>query len=466
MKPDLTHSHRLSTSLPSPQRSGAATCIPHPAPLTAAHIEIHCCCPRDLFLSSPTSRCMVPPQLRDTGLQQSSTATGASRPLPLDVPNGDTTTTPNPSVATTLNPSVTTDHRVIERSLPDSGSEPERMKIIDEAPNEIFAAGKAPNKLKSSNDATRKHQVNFADSIESPRGNTRLPPGFCSQCLACHQFKSGKRTYHIRSFRENLAMHEAISLGKLSKVDPWEAIVKEFKPPSPKPAPEQAQQQPGLCSRTLSEAGERYLDSAREGLSGIGQVNLLLDILKAEFHAEQRMQSAIPAQQAPEAQRFGPSAAGATTGGISSHYMYTLPTYPRPRSPQPTGPPPKKRKAGNANKGSGRAYKGARFGGAHTAITQGAGGQRTSAAQTPQPTTNPASNTDERQRASNDPIDNVTRTSQTNSLNITNVPTTGASPPAKGEAAVAKTATDEAAQQAADGVAAAKKAASNNNKPT
>lgn len=101
---------------------------------------------------------MVPPQRRDTGLQQSSTATGASRPLPLDVSIGNTATTPNPS--------VTTDHAVIERSLPDSGSELERMKIMDEAQNGNIAADQAFNKLKSSNDATRKHRVNFADSIE------------------------------------------------------------------------------------------------------------------------------------------------------------------------------------------------------------------------------------------------------------------------------------------------------------
>lgn len=415
---------------------------------------------------------MVPPQLRDSGLQQSSTATGASRPPHPDVPNGDTTTTPNlsvtttpdPSVMATPNPSVAIDHSVTEGSLPKTGSESEPMRIIDEAQNETIATDQAFNKLKSSNDATRKHQVNFADSIEYPRGNTILPPGFCSQCLARHPFKSGKRTYHIRSFRENLEMHEAISLGKLSKVDPWEAIVKEFKPPSPKPEPEQAQEQPDLFSRTLSEAGERYFESAREGLSGTGQMYLLLDILKTEYHAEQRMQSAIPAQQAPEAQRSEPYATAATTGGYSSHYP--LPTYQRPRSPQPTGPPPKKkRKAGNTDEGSRRAAKGARFGSAHTAVMQGAGGQRTSAAQTPQPTTNPAFNTDPRQRASSDPLDNVTRTGQTKSLNITNVPTTGASPPAKGEAAAAKKATDEAAQQAADNVAAAKKAAPNN-KPT
>lgn len=252
-------------------------------------------------------------------------------------------------------------------------------------------------------------------------------------------------------------MHEAISLGKLPKVNPWKAVAKAFKPPSPKPAPEQAQEQPGLCSRTLSEAGERYFESAREGLSGVGQMNLLLDILKTEYHAEQRMRSAIPAQQAPEAQRFGPYATAATPGGYSSHYP--LPTYPRPRSPQPTGPPPKKRKAGNANEGSRRAAKGARFGSAHTAVMQGAGGQRASTAQTPQPTTNPASNPDQRQRDSSNQLDNVQHTSQTKSLLITKVPTTSTltKPLAKGDAAAAKKAADEVT---------AKKAAPNDDKPT
>jgi hypothetical protein len=320
----------------------------------------------------------------------------------------------------------------------------------------IIAAGKTP-----------RQQVNFADSIEYPQGKTKVPPDWCSQCLACHPFKSDKGTYHIRTFRENLAMHQAISLGKLPKVNPWESFVKEFKPPSPKPTPEQAQEQPRLYSRTLSEAGARYFESAKEGLGGVAQTHLLLDILGAEYKAEQRMKSAIPAQQAPEAQRVGPYATAATTGGYSSTHL--LPTERRPRSPQPTGPPTRKRKAGNTNEGSGRAYKGARLGGAHTASLQAAGNQRANAAQTPQPNTTPAPNTDWRQRTSSNPLDNVQRTGQIESLNITNVPTIGAStkPLAKGDTTAAKNAAEQAAaEKAANNEATAKKAAPNDNKPT
>lgn len=324
-------------------------------------------------------------------------------------------------------------------------------------------------------------------------------------------------------------MHQAISLGKLPKLDPWAELVKAFKPPSPKPSPAQAQEPQKLCTGTWTASADtdRYFERFTQGLAPVdkirafsfflrdedryqhqrrqsemqgqqapapqqfgsyptaavfheyqeiirdlddpfAKVEVLNMLLDREDRAAERRQSAMQAQQAPAAQSFGSYATAATTGGYNSHYP--PPTELRPRSPQPTGPPTKKkRKAGNKNEGSGRANKGARFEGAHTAIMQRAGGQRTSAAQTPQPTANPAPNTVQRQRASSNPLDNVQRTSQTKSLRITNVPktVTATKTPAKGEATAADQATDrKAAQNAADDEVIAKTAAPNDNKST
>jgi hypothetical protein len=282
------------------------------------------------------------------------------------------------------------------------------------------------------------------------------------QCLACHPVKSGKGTYHIRTFQKNLEMHSAISTGLLPKVDPWESIVKEFKPPSPKPTPEPAQTQQSLSSRTLSEAGKRYLESATEGLSGNQQMRVLITILglEAQNEADRRRQSAIAAQQASEAQGFAPYATAATTGSYGSHYPPA--TQPRWQSPEPTGPPPKKRRrAGNTYESSGRTSKGVRSGGAQTANLQVAGNQRANAAQTSQPTTTPASNTEQRQRASSYPLDKIRLPGQPKTLKTANAPATGAptKTPAEGEATVVSFATDrEAAQEAADEATAEKAA--------
>lgn len=369
---------------------------------------------------------MASPQHNDPGKQQSSTATGVTTHL--DIPTGDDTTTLSSSVTTTPNPSVATD------------------------------------------DATRRQRVNFADSIEYPQSKTALPRDFCSQCLACHPFRTKDRTHHIRSFKENLAMHTAIGLGKLPKVDPWAELVKAWKPPSPKPAPAQTQQQQGLAYKP-TESTVLVLESYKEVMSRLDdpfeKVEVLNRFLDREDRAVERRQSALQEQQAPAAQQFGSYATAATTGGYNTHYP--LPTEPRPRSPQPTGPPPKKRKAGNTNEPSGRADKRARFGGAHTTITQGAGGQRINAAQTPLSIPNPAPNAVQRQRASSNPLENVQRTSQTKSLRLTNVPTTTAptKTPAKGDATAAKKATEQAAaEKAADDKAPANKPAPNNQSPT
>jgi hypothetical protein len=372
--------------------------------------------------------------------------------------------------------------------------------------------------------------VNFTDSIEyPPQGKKGLPSNWCNQCLACHPFQSKKGTYHVRTFKENLAMHQAISLGKLPKVDPWAELVKAFKPPSPKPAPAQAQQPQELCTGTWTASADtdRYFERFTQGLAPMdkirafsfflrdedryqhqrrqsemqgqqapapqqfgsyptaavfheyqeiirdlddpfAKVEVLNMLLDREDRAAERRQSAMQAQQAPAAQSFGSYATAATTGGYSSYYP--LPTGPRWQAPQPTGPPTKKkRKAGNTNEGSGRVNKGARFGGAHTAIMQEADNQRVNAAQTSQPTVNPASNTIQRQRDSSNQFDNVQRTSQTESLRITNVPktVTATKTPAKGEATAADQATDrKAAQKAADDEVIAKTAAPNDNKST
>ena len=92
---------------------------------------------------------------------------------------------------------------------------------------------------------------------------------------------------------------------------------------------------------------------------------------------------------------------------------------------------------------------------------QGAGNQRANAAQTTQPTTNPASNTDQRQRASSYPLDKIRLPGQPKTLKTANAPATGAptKTPAEGEATVVSFATDrEAAQEAADEATAEKAA--------
>lgn len=328
----------------------------------------------------------------------------------------------------------------------------------------MIAAGKTPNKLKSADE--RPERVNFADSVEYPQGKTTLPPNFCLQCLACHPVRSGKGTYHIRTFQKNLELHSAISAGDLPKVKPFESIAKEFKPPSPKPTPAQAQQQQTRClgnpgNFTATRDTGLFFGKLVEGRTGMESVQMLNSLMRGddEFHADQRRKDLREsAKQESEAQQRGSYAAAATTGGYSSHFP--LATEPRPRSPQPTGPPlKKKRKAGETDEGSGRAVKGAKVDGA----------QRKSAAQTSQPTTNSASNTDEGQRPSSNSLDNVQHTSQTKSLTITNVPTTSAptKPIAKGEATAAKEAAEQtAAKKAGDDAAAAKKAAPNSDKPT
>ncbi|GAB7335958.1 hypothetical protein MBLNU13_g08202t1 [Cladosporium sp. NU13] len=209
---------------------------------------------------------MASPRRKDPGKQQSSTATGVSPPH-LDIPTGDTATTLNPSVTATPKPN---------------------LQGKTDLPPDLFAVPRLPSIQDQGKDLS--HPL-----LQGEPRNTQ-----CDK------------------------------LGRATKgVDPWVEIVKKFKSPSPKPAPEQT-------------------------------------------------------QQAPAAQIFGSYATAATTGGYSSYY-------PQPglRSPQPTGPPPKKRKrkAGNTNEGSGRA---------NTAVMQGAGNQPASATQTPQHTTNRASNTDQR----------------------------------------------------------------------
>jgi hypothetical protein len=176
----------------------------------------------------------------------------------------------------------------------------------EEVHTSITAEGKTP-----------RQKVNFADSIEGPPGKTKLPPDFCSQCLAYHPFKSGKGTYHIRTFKENLGMHRAINLGKLSKVDPWESIEKEFKPPSPKPKPKQTREQQSLCTGTfeLSESMREAYKEAIDGLHPFEKVKALNELLDRQdwSNEDQRKQSATQAQQAPETQRFGPYASTANS---------------------------------------------------------------------------------------------------------------------------------------------------------
>lgn len=227
----------------------------------------------------------------------------------------------------------------------------------------------------------------------------------------------------------------------------------------------QAQEQHCSCAETFepSEAVKRYYRSATEGLVAVDKVRVLDGLLIGEdqFHAIHCMQSAIPAQQAPAPQHFGSYESAATTGGYSP--QYTLPTEPRTQETQPTGPPAKKREADNTNEGSERA------GGAHMATMQGAGDQRNTAAQTPQTTTIPAFNTDQKQRGSSNSLDNVQPAGQTKSLEMTSVPTTSAptKPPAKRGATAASFAADrEAAHIVAIDEALAKIAASTSEQST
>jgi hypothetical protein len=99
---------------------------------------------------------------------------------------------------------------------------------------------------------------------------------------------------------------------------------------------------------------------------------------------------------------------------------------------------------------------------------QAAGNERANTAQTTQPNTTSAPNTDWR-RASSLPLDNVRLPGQTKTLKTAKPPTTGAptKTPEKGEAPVANLATvREAAQEAADNEATAKDAAHTNEQPT
>ena len=88
-------------------------------------------------------------------------------------------------------------------------------------------------------------------------------------------------------------MHTAIGLGKLPKVDPWAEIVKQFKPPSPKPAPSQAPEQQELCTGTWKASADvdRYFDKHTEGLNPFEKIQAFNMFLRGhDQYQDQRTQ--------------------------------------------------------------------------------------------------------------------------------------------------------------------------------
>ena len=64
----------------------------------------------------------------------------------------------------------------------------------------------------------------------------QLPPRWCMQCLVCHPYPDKVGHYHIRSLRDNVAMHEAIRAGDLPPVDPWHDVLEELGLSQPQPS--------------------------------------------------------------------------------------------------------------------------------------------------------------------------------------------------------------------------------------
>jgi hypothetical protein len=166
----------------------------------------------------------------------------------------------------------------------------------------------------------------------------QLPPRWCMQCLDSHPYpdKSG-RHHHIRSLRDNVAMHEAIRAGGLPPVDPWHDIVEALKvahPPLPPPPPPPQPLEPRIRTAAFepTEEDAKLLKQARE--EGDGSMNWLLEFVERKNEAIDRRNEALR----PQRQHFAPYA-NAEPAAFNSTYLL-----PGARM-QPTGPPREKRKA-------------------------------------------------------------------------------------------------------------------------
>jgi hypothetical protein len=185
----------------------------------------------------------------------------------------------------------------------------------------------------------------------------QLPPCWCMQCLACHPYPDKMGHHHIRSLRDNAAMHEAIRAGDLSTVDPWHDVLNDLglsqpQPPQPLQSLEPPQPQvPRIRTAAFEPTEEeaKVLERAKE--EGDGIMNWLFDFVDRKNEAIDRR------NQAPQPQpQLSGSYASAAPAALN-------PTYPLPgaQSMQPTGPPPRKRKhrasGDNQNARSKRRYR-------------------------------------------------------------------------------------------------------------
>jgi anion-transporting ArsA/GET3 family ATPase len=164
----------------------------------------------------------------------------------------------------------------------------------------------------------------------------QLPQQWCMQCLDCHPYpdKAG-RHHHIRSLRDNAAMHEAIRAGDLPPVDPWHDIVEALNVAHPQ-TPEPPRPQESRMTYSSFEATEEEKAELREQMMEKSDLNERVDCIIEHMNRKdeaQRRNELLQTQPQPFALY-----ANAAPAAFNS-------TYPLSGARmQPTGPPPKKRK--------------------------------------------------------------------------------------------------------------------------
>jgi hypothetical protein len=161
----------------------------------------------------------------------------------------------------------------------------------------------------------------------------QLPPRWCMQCLACHPYPDKVGHHHIRSLRDNAAMHEAIRAGDVPPVDPWHDVLKDLKLSQPQAPQAQAPQpqEPRIRTATFEPTEEEAKMIKEEG---DGSMNWLCEFVARKNEAIDRR------NQAPQPQpQLSGSYANAAPAAFSSTYLL-----PGTQRMQPTGPPPRKRK--------------------------------------------------------------------------------------------------------------------------
>lgn len=230
-------------------------------------------------------------------------------------------------------------------SVPDANAlgstvtKPPSTQSPDAAPTEASCEIAVADNAAASNTSSRKRTFDGAESIvgldlaglSKRQMRKRLPPGWCMNCLACHPFPDDVGSYHIRSGQENTAMHEAIRVGRLPPVDPWQGVVDAFL--APQPAPLHPQDTVTSQAAKTFVDGDGMYDEAIKGLSTEESIEVLCEFLDREDRATERRKDTA-ARSAPS---FGSYSNAVTTG----RFMYPLPGAQRM---QPTGPPRKERK--------------------------------------------------------------------------------------------------------------------------